>query len=61
MIRFTSSFSDLSPETSNTFKNVSSEQVAKTDFEGWQLRALTYLECALISQNTIPFEEINFT
>lgn len=41
--------------------NVSSEHVAKTDFDGWQTKAFNYLECAAISTNKIPLGDIIFT
>lgn len=60
-MRLTSILSILSPLTSYTFMNVSSEQVAKTDLLGWQARALSVLECELKSQISWPFVEMILT
>lgn len=59
MIKLTSIFSILSPDTSNMLTKVSSEHVANTDLEGWQIRALRHLEWAAISTKTCPLGLIN--
>ena len=53
--------SNLSPDTSKTFINVSSEHVAKTDLVGWQVTAFSVLEWEPNSHNTYPIVVMSLT